>query len=80
MNHKYFVYRLLQKFSDTLWPMGGFLKRIVTNLPFTECNESKHTSFRCTNACFVYRMTQNVFDILWSMFGNEWKCILNYVP
>ena len=37
--YKYFVYRLRQRFSDTLQPMGGFLKRILTHLYCTKYDE-----------------------------------------
>ena len=37
------LYRDTQNFSDTLWSMGGFLKRILTYL---YCTQYKETNMR----------------------------------
>ena len=50
----HFVYRLTQKFSNTLWPMvGKFLQRILTNLYSSKFNEINIHHSDVTKACFL---------------------------
>ena len=79
--YKYFVYRLTQKFSDTLWSKRGWgiIKAFCNGFTFYFTWWNQNIPFRCTEARFVHRIKLKISNIYWTMLGNGWKCILNCV-